>query len=179
MSLQYEISAIDGFSKVFDEFEKKVGKVGETLSDVGKKMTIGVTTPVVGLATAAVKTASDFDTSMSKVAAVSGAAGDEFDALREQAKELGASTVFSASEAASGMEFLARAGFEANDVMSAMPGMLDLAASSALDLGVASDITSNIMSGFGIEASEAGRVADVLAKAAASSNVDVEGLGEG
>lgn len=75
------------------------------------------------------------------------------------------------------MEFLARAGFDTNEIMSAMPGMLDLAASANMDLGRAADITSNIISGFGYEASEAGRIADVLAKASSTANTDVNGLG--
>lgn len=178
MSLQYVISAVDNFSGTFDALEKKAKGVGDKLTSVGKKLTVGVTTPIVGLGTAAVVTASSFDTAMSKVQAISGATGDDFAAMREQAKELGATTVFSASQAADGMEFLARAGFKTNDIMSAMPGMLDLAAASAIDLGVAADITSNIMSGFGIAADKAGMVADVLAAATGRSNTSVESMGE-
>lgn len=140
--LQYVISAVDNFSGVFDELEKKVSKAGDKMKSVGKKLTLGVTTPVVGLGTAAVVTASNFDTAMSKVQAISGATGDDLAAMREQAKQLGSTTVFSASQAADGMEFLARAGFKTADIMSAMPGMLDLAAASAIDLGLAADITS-------------------------------------
>src|SRR5690625_1751638 len=100
------------------------------------------------------------------------------DKMREQAKELGRSTRFSASEAGEGMEMLARAGFDTSEVMDALPSVLDLAAAGAVELGDAADITSNILSGFGMEAEETARVADILAQASADSNVDVQGLGE-
>ncbi|MDQ0257939.1 TP901 family phage tail tape measure protein [Evansella vedderi] len=82
------------------------------------------------------------------------------------------------TQAASGMEFLARAGFEVSEIMDAMPGLLDLAASANMDLGRAADIVSNIISGFGYNASESARVADVLAKASSSANTDVGQLGQ-
>lgn len=81
------------------------------------------------------------------------------------------------SEAADGMAFLAMAGFNTNQILDTMPGLLDLAASSNMDLGRAADIATNILSGFGMEAAEAGRVADVLAKGASSANTSVEQLG--
>ncbi|PEA85604.1 phage tail tape measure protein, partial [Bacillus thuringiensis] len=81
----------------------------------------------------------------------------------------GSETKFSASQAAEGMHYLGMAGFKTNDIMKAMPGMLSLAAAGQLDLGRAADITSNIMSGFGLKADTAGHAADVLAKAAANS----------
>lgn len=155
-----------------------VNSIGESMKSVGQTMTTRVTLPVVGLGAAIIKTGADFEESMSKVAAISGATGKDFEKLKEQAKELGSKTKFSASEAASGMQFLAMAGFKTNEIMSAMPGLLDLAAAGAMDLGRAADITSNIMSGFGIEASKAGHVADVLAKASSSANTNVQQLGD-
>jgi TP901 family phage tail tape measure protein len=151
--------------------------VGDRMNSVGQSMTMYLTAPIVGVGAATVKTAADFEASMDKVAAVSGATGRDFEKLEEQAQELGATTKFSASEAASGMQYLAMAGFDTQEVLSAMPGLLDLAASGALDLGMAADIASNIMSGFTIDASEAGHVSDVLAKAASSANTNVEQLG--
>jgi len=164
--------------KTLMAFGKRFEKTGKRVSKVGKDLTTKVTGPIVGLGAASVMTVAKFDEAMSKVAAVSGATGEQLAKLREQAKELGATTQFSASEAAAGMEFLARAGFEVDEIYSAMPGMLNLAAAGALDLGRAADITSNIMSEFSMEASEATRVADVLAKTAASANTDVEQMGE-
>lgn len=127
----------------------------------------------------AVRVGAGFEEQMSAVLAITQASGAEFDALSAKARELGASTVFSAQEAAEGMEFLARAGFNAEQIIGALPGTLDLAAAGALELGSAADIASNVLTGFGLAAEEAGRVSDVLAKAAASSNTNVQQLGEG
>ena len=103
---------------------------------------------------------SDFDSGMSRVAAISQATDEELARLRQTAKDLGASTAFSASEAAAGMENLASAGFTVNEIIEAMPGMLDLAASSGEDLASSADIAASTLRGFGMDASEAGHVAD-------------------
>ena len=120
----------------------------------------------------------EFDASMSKVAAISGATGAAFDALRDQARELGASTVWSAKEAAEGMSFLAMAGFKTSEVMAAMPGMLSLASAGGMDLASTADIGSNILSGFGMSADQMNHVGDVLAKTFTSSNTSIASLGE-
>src|SRR5699024_449046 len=96
----------------------------------------------------------------------------------KQARELGQTTQFTASQAADGMKYLAMAGLDANEIMAAMPGMLDLAVAGNLDLGTTADIASDTMAAFGLEASEATRVADVLAKTATSSNTNIEMLGD-
>lgn len=102
---------------------KKIGEAGEVLqnvgnkiSDVGTKMTTHVTVPILAAGTAAVKTASDFDSSMSKVAAVSGATGEELDELRKKAREMGSKTKFSASEAADAMNYMAMAGWKSKEM---------------------------------------------------------------
>src|SRR5699024_4283041 len=102
----------------------------------------------------------------------------EMEKMREMAKKMGRTTRFSASESAEGMEMLARAGFETEDILKSIPSVLSLAAAGAIDLGDAADITSNILSGFKMEASETAKVADILAQASADSNVDVHSLGE-
>lgn len=138
----------------------------------------GTATALSGVSTAAIKVGSDFEAQMSRVKAISGATGEEFDQLRQQAIDLGADTAFSASQAAQGMENLAAAGFETNEIMSAMPGMLDLAAASGEDLAASADIAASTLRGFGLEASEAGRVADVLAENANRTNSSVAETGE-
>lgn len=119
-----------------------------------------------------------FESQMSGVRALTGATNDDFLLLKETAKQLGAETSFSASEAAEGMQNLASAGFNTSEIVAAMPGMLDLAASSGEDLAVASDIAATTLRGFGLEASEAAHVADVLAEAAARTNANVADTGE-
>ena len=109
--------------------------------------------------------------------AITGATGAEFDALREQAKQLGSTTKFTASEAAEGMSFLAMAGFDTVEIMKAMPGVLDLASAGAMDLATASDIASNILTGFGKDASEINHLVDVMAKTFTSSNTNLMQLG--
>ena len=120
---------------------------------------------------------SQFGASMSNVAAISGATADELRMLTETAKEMGAQTKFSASEAADALGFLAMAGFNANEAIEALPSVLALAAASGMDLAQAADIASNVLSGFNKETAEAGQVADVLAKAASVSNTNVGQLG--
>ncbi|WNF06384.1 phage tail tape measure protein [Brevibacillus borstelensis] len=131
----------------------------------------------VGIAFDAFKTAADFESSMSRVGALSGATRAEMALLTQSAKDLGATTVFSASEAAQGMQFLAMAGYKTNEIIAAMPGLLDTAAAGQTELGETADIVSNILSGFGLQASETGRVADVLTKTFTSSNTDLIKLG--
>lgn len=157
---------------------KTFGKI----AGVGLKGTVAAVTAVSGAISAvggfAIKTGAEFESAMSRVQAISGATGKEFDALKRQAMELGASTAFSASEAAEGMENLASAGFNTNEIMAAMPGMLDLAASSGEDLASSADIAASTLRGFGLEAEQAGHVADVLAKNAADTNAAVADTGE-
>lgn len=172
------------FSAKAERLSKNLSRVGTKLHDTGQKarmtgrtMTTSVTLPIVGLGVATLKTAADFEASMSKVAAISGATGDELKSLENQAKELGRTTKFSASEAAEAQTFLAMAGFKSNQILKAMPGLLSLAAAGNLDLGRAADIASNIMSAFTIKAENAGHVSDVLAEASANANTNVEQLG--
>jgi TP901 family phage tail tape measure protein len=138
----------------------------------------GTATALAGVATAAAKTGADFESQMSRVKAISGATGEEFEKLKAQAIELGAETSFSALQAAEGMENLAAAGFTTTETMEAMPGLLDLAAASGEDLASSSDIAASVLRGFGMEASEAGHVADVLAENANRTNSSVAETGE-
>lgn len=161
----------------FDDYAEKAGKVGSALEGAGQIMT-RASVAIAGVATAAVKTTADFEAQMSRVQAISGATGEDLQALEDQAIQLGASTKFSASEAAQGMENLASAGFSTQEIMAAMPGMLDLAAASGEDLAASSDIAASTLRGFGLEAEQAGHVADVLAKNAADTNAAVADTGE-
>ena len=125
-----------------------------------------------------VRTIANFEQSMARVQAVSGASAEEMEMLTRAAREMGATTMFSASEAAEGLGFLAMAGFSAQQAATALPATLDLAAAGALDLGQAADIASNVLSGFRLDAAEATRVVDVMAAGASSANTSVEQLGQ-
>ena len=161
--------------------EKGLSKLGG-LAKTGAKAAVaavgGVATALGGVAVAAGKVGMDFEAQMSRVQAISGATGDELKKLQDQAVELGAKTAFSALESAEGMENLASAGFNTQEILAAMPGMLDLAASSGEDLASSADIAASTLRGFGMEASQAGHVADVLAKNAADTNAAVADTGE-
>lgn len=160
------------------EIGEGISAVGGKISSVGDKLTMGVTLPLVGIGVAAAKVGMDFDSSMSRVKAISGATGEEFKQLHDQALQLGADTAFSAKEAAQGMEALSAAGFTTKETMTAMPGLLDLAASSGESLATSSDIAASTLRGFGLEAGQAGHVADVLAKNANATNAAVADTGE-
>lgn len=161
--------------------EKGLKTLG-TLASKGAKTAAaavgGVATVISGIAVAAGNVGMNFEAQMSRVQAISGATGGELERLKDQAVELGAETAFSALEAAEGMENLASAGFDVQEIMDAMPGMLDLAASSGEDLAASADIAASTLRGFGLEASDAGHVADVLAKNAADTNAAVADTGE-
>ncbi len=133
---------------------------------------------LAGSLAASLKPAIDFERSMAEVAAVARADDEELARLTETARELGATTPWAASEAAQGMRYLSMAGFEVNETIAAMPGMLNLASAGAIDLGRASDIASDILSAFKMEASEMGRLGDVLTNTFTSSNTDLSMLGE-
>lgn len=168
----------DGLDKL-DEGLGKVRDSGKKVTDVGKSLTTGVTTPLVGLGAAALTTAAGFESSMNDVRAVTGATGQDFDDMSDLAKEMGRTTMFSASESADALAFLGMAGLDAQQSMDALPGVLDLAAAGGMELADAADTATNVLSGFGLEVSELGRLNDVLAEASRSSNTSVEQLGAG
>ncbi|WP_281528662.1 phage tail tape measure protein [Enterococcus faecium] len=189
-SVEALLKATDsGFVKTFKDaqdavktFEKKSNSmttaVGKVMQGTGAAMTKYITTPLIGVGVAAAKVGGDFEAQMSRVKAISGATGDTFEQMKQQAIDLGAKTAFSAKESAAGMENLASAGFSAQEIMKAMPGLLDLAAVSGGDVALASENTATALRGFGLEASEAGHVADVFARAAADTNAEVGDMGE-
>lgn len=161
--------------------KKGLSKLGN-LTTKGLKATTaaitGTSVALEGIGLAAVKAGSDFEAQMSRVKAISGATGTEFEKLKDQAIQLGADTSFSASQAAEGMENLAAAGFNVNETLDAMPGLLDLAAASGEDLSKSSDIAASAVRGFGLEAKQTGHVADVLAANANKTNSSVSETGE-
>lgn len=123
-------------------------------------------------------TFANFEQEMARVRAISGATAEEYKLLEDSARALGRDTVFSATEAAEGMKYLAMAGWETNQIVAAMPGMLNLAAAGAIDLGETADIVSDTMTGFGLSAEQAMHVADVFAETVTSTNTDVHMMGE-
>ncbi|SFX87760.1 phage tail tape measure protein [Ruminococcus sp. XPD3002] len=153
-------------------------KAGDKIATVGTNLTKYVTVPILGVGTAAVKTTADFDASMSKVAAVSGATGEDFDALRAKAREMGSQTKFSASEAADAMNYMAMAGWKTEDMLNGVEGIMNLAAASGEDLATTSDIVTDALTALGMTAGDSAHFADILAAASSNANTNVALMGE-
>lgn len=153
-------------------------QIGSALTGLGKGLTTAVTLPLMGFAAASIKVGNEFQAQMSRVQAIAGATGEELGRMKTQAIDLGAKTAFSAKEAAQGMENLASAGFQVNEIMDAMPGVLDLAAVSGGDVAASSEAMASSLRAFGLEANQAGHVADVFARAAADTNAETSDMAE-
>lgn len=157
-----------------DKANSAIGKVGAALAALG----VGFAAfKVVGFLSDATKGAADFEQQLATVQAVSSATTEQMGRIKEASEELGKSTRYNATQAAEGFEILARAGLSVEDSLATIPSVLALAQGNALGLGEAAGFVTKAVQGMGLEFSESGRVADVLAKAAASANTDVSGLG--
>ena len=175
--LQQEAATTNTALSKIDVAGQKMETVGNSIAGAGKKM-MGVTTVIGGVGVAAVKTAADFDSAMSQVAAVSGATGKDFDALRNKAREMGAKTKFSATEAAEAMNYMAMAGWKTEDMLDGIEGVMNLAAASGEDLATTSDIVTDALTAFGLSAKDSGHFADILAAASSNANTNVSMMGE-
>lgn len=175
--LQQEVATTNTALSKIDVAGQKMETVGNSIAGAGKKM-MGVTTVIGGVGVAAVKTAADFDSAMSQVAAVSGATGKDFDALRNKAREMGAKTKFSATEAAEAMNYMAMAGWKTEDMLDGIEGVMNLAAASGEDLAATSDIVTDALTAFGLSAKDSGHFADILAAASSNANTNVSMMGE-
>lgn len=186
------IQFIDGFTKPSKEVinsmrsmgneaikaGKQIQSAGKTITSVGSTLTKAITVPIAGVATAAVKTAADFEAAMSEVGAISGASAQDLATLTAKAKEMGATTSFSASESAEAMKYMAMAGWKTADMTEGIAGIMNLAAAAGEDLGTTSDIVTDGLTAFGMSAKESGRFADVMAAASTNANTNVTMLGE-
>ena len=175
--LQEEAASTSVALAKIDEAGKKIESFGDSVTHAGQAI-MPASMAVAGLGAAAVKTAADFDAGMSKVAAISGATGDDLDALRDKAREMGAKTKFSASEAASAMEYMAMAGWKTEDMLGGIEGIMNLAAASGEDLATTSDIVTDALTAFGLSAQDSAHFADILAAASSNANTNVAMMGE-
>ena len=190
-ALQREIIAVENELKNLEKAAiqssnamAKISEVGGKLQDVGGKIeAVGnkmmpVSAAAAGLTAGIIKTTADFDASMSKVAAVSGAAGEDFDKLRAKAREMGATTKFTASDAADAMNYMAMAGWKTEQMLDGVSGIMNLAAASGEELATTSDIVTDALTAFGMTAEESSRFADILAAASSNANTNVSMMGE-
>ena len=159
-----------------DQAEQNIQSLADTMRKAGTAMSLGVTAPLVGIAATAIDSAADFEQSLNIMAQVSGATADQMATLQAQALEMGAVTSFSAGEAAQAQLELAKAGLSVNDIISATPGVLDMAAAGGMGLAESAEIAANAMNAFNLPASEMPAIANMLAAAANASSVDIGDL---
>ena len=171
-------SSLQSFSNTSLSLADKLQSFGSALSTSGTALTKSVTVPLVALGTAATTTAASFESSMSKVEAVSGATSQEMEQLTSKAIEMGAKTKFSAKESADAFTYMAMAGWDAGQMIDGISGIMSLAAADGLDLATTSDIVTDALTAFGLQASDSAHFADVLAQASSSANTNVSMLGE-
>lgn len=174
------------------EYQEKLTGAGQSMKNTGSEIATRATqmkshmltltgaaaAGVGAFAVSSVKTAAEFDTSMSKVAAISGATGKDLEALRDKAKEMGETTRFSAAESADALTYMAMAGWKPNQMLDGLAGIMNLAAASGEDLASTSDIVTDALTAFGMKAEDSGRFADILAAASSNANTNVSMLGE-
>jgi len=168
---------VGGLLSGFNKSQKEMKKLKASAESMQKNF-LKMSAVFTGFGGLAVKTAAGFEQGMARVAALTGSVGSEFDDLTDTARRLAAETKFTATETADAMGFMAMAGFDSQKIMKALPGVLELSSAAMMEVGSAADIATNIMSGFGVEAEDLGRVNDVLVKALTSSNVDLGELGQ-
>jgi len=152
-------------------------RVGSEMSGIGEQMSMFVSLPLAAAGAASARAAGNFEQMMNRVKAATEATGPVFEQLRQQAIDLGATTAFSATEAAGAMQILATAGFNTTQIMEAVPAVLDMAAAGAVDLATAAEIGSDILNGFGFEAKDLSKVNDVLARTFMATATNLVDLG--
>ena len=163
----------DAAEKAADGFTVIKGALADLVAD-GIRNAISA---LKDLAKEAIQVGMDFESSMSKVGAVSGASAEEMQALSDKAKEMGESTIFSASQSAEAFNYMAMAGWKTEEMLDGIEGIMNLAAASGADLATTSDIVTDALTAMGYQAKDAGRLADVMAAASSNANTNVEMMG--
>ena len=165
-----------GFNKAMKKAQRSVGKFGKSMKRIGSSMTTGLTMPIIGLGAIAIKTFADFEQAMLKVKAVSGATASEFKSLEANAKRLGSSTMFTASQVAGLQLELSKLGLTPEEINKSTDSILSLAQATGHDLAESATIVAATMNSFSMEASESIRVADMFAVASSNAAIDMEKL---
>lgn len=173
-----KIGVDDQASEKLSSLSSKLGSGLKTAAKVGAAAVTAVGSGMAALGTYAAKVGGDFEAQMSKVSAISGATGDDLQALEDKAKQLGIDTKFSATEAGQAFEYMAMAGWKTEQMLDGVAGIMDLAAASGEDLASVSDIVTDAMTAFGLSADQSTHFADVLAKASSNANTNVGLMGE-
>lgn len=175
---QSAMQDMKNFNASTNGISDKVTAVGNAMQSMGGTLTTSVTLPLVGLGKQILSTAMEFEQGMSAVEALTGASAREMEQLKQKAIEMGAATVYSAKDSADAMTYMGQAGWKTQDILDGLEGVMYAAAASGEDMASVSAIVTQNISAFGMEAAEAARMADVLAVAAAESQVNIADLGE-
>lgn len=157
---------------------KQIERSGKAIAGVGTNLTKTVTAPIAGIGVASVKLAADFEKGMSTVQSISGATGTDLEMLSKKAKEMGLKTKYSASESAEAFKYMAMAGWKAGEMADGIEGVMYLAGATGEDLAGTSDIVTDALTAFGMQAKDTNKFVDVLAQTANKSNTSVSMLGE-
>lgn len=172
------ISDMNRLNGNFSTASQGLQTIGGMFTKTGAALTAGFTAPVIGFGAASVKAGTDFDSSMSQVAAVSKATGNDLQTIRDRAIEMGEKTRYSAKEVSDAMYYMGLAGWDAQQIYKGIPGVLALGAASGEDLSRVSDIVTDSLTAFGKSAEDTTEFVNVLAEASRSSNTTVDMLGE-
>ena len=157
---------------------KQIERSGKAIAGVGTNLTKTVTAPIAGIGVASVKLAADFEKGMGTVQSISGATGTDLEMLSKKAKEMGLKTKYSASESAEAFKYMAMAGWKAGEMADGIEGVMYLAGATGEDLAGTSDIVTDALTAFGMQAKDTNKFVDVLAQTANKSNTSVSMLGE-
>ncbi|MBQ9302027.1 phage tail tape measure protein [Butyrivibrio sp.] len=183
-------NSADGCAKSIDQYGSEIDEAGEKTKDFGSIVSASlkvdaieaalktIVNGVKQVAEYSIEAGSSFEAGMDKVAAISGATGEDLERLTEKAKEMGATTMFSATESAEALQYMAMAGWKADQMIAGLPAIMNLAAASGDDLATVSDIVTDDLTAFGLAAEDAGHFADVLAAASSNANTNVSLMGE-
>lgn len=161
-----------------DNFSNNMSSTVDNMNTLGNKMSLAITAPLVIAGKKMISAGADFESGMSNVQAIAQVSSSEIKLLEDAALEMGRTTKFSATEASEALQYMAMAGWDTNQMLDALPGVMDLAAASGEELGLVSDIVTDALTAFGMKASEAGEFADLLASASSNSNTNVAMMGE-
>lgn len=174
-------STLNKMYKNLDKTTKKLeglNRFGDEMKNVGKKLTIGLTVPIAGIAAASTNTAMNFEAAMNEVSAISGTTGKDLSKLSDLAKEMGRTTKFSASESAEALKYMGMAGWKTEDMLAGLPGILNLAAAGGTDLALTSDIVTDGLTAMGLSAKDTDKFVDIMAATCSNANTSIELMGE-
>lgn len=167
-----------GFQSSAGGLVSSIDNISTGLENTGRSLSTKVSLPLVAIGKDAIQTGMEFEQSMANVKAISGATGSEFESLQEKAREMGAKTKYTASEAADAMSYMAMAGWKTRDMLNGIEGIMNLAAASGEDLATTSDIVTDALTAFGLTAQDSAHFADILAAASSNANTNVGMMGE-